>query len=220
MVKPAPRLATILCRWFGRLAMPIGEALSAAGGAISTGFGRSSGREGDAQKRMIDKQRETAERRLQCRCESNGRDQSRKMVEVRELVGCRRARSAERGVLVRSTSGASGSGTTPKGGLVAANFAALAPLAGLGDTGQALVPFSFPSQATRPGDPARRSVAHGRAWRRRNPGSIICRPLHPIPFPGGSTLPQLSRAGTKGPPPQNASIHFAKHKLHKVQYLI
>lgn len=35
MVKPAPRLATILCRWLGRLAMPIGEALSAAGGAMS-----------------------------------------------------------------------------------------------------------------------------------------------------------------------------------------
>lgn len=34
MVKPAPRLATILCRWLGRLAMPIGEALSAAAGAI------------------------------------------------------------------------------------------------------------------------------------------------------------------------------------------
>lgn len=34
MVKPAPRFATILCRWLGRLAMPIGEALSAAGGAI------------------------------------------------------------------------------------------------------------------------------------------------------------------------------------------
>ena len=30
MVKLAPRLATILCLWFGRLAMPIGEALSAA----------------------------------------------------------------------------------------------------------------------------------------------------------------------------------------------
>lgn len=35
IVKPAPRLATILCRWFGRLAMPIGEALSAAAGAMS-----------------------------------------------------------------------------------------------------------------------------------------------------------------------------------------
>lgn len=34
MVKPAPRLATILWRWLGRLAMPIGEALSAAAGAI------------------------------------------------------------------------------------------------------------------------------------------------------------------------------------------
>lgn len=31
MVKPAPRFATILCRWLGRLAMPIGEALSVAG---------------------------------------------------------------------------------------------------------------------------------------------------------------------------------------------
>lgn len=34
MVKPAPRFATILCRWLGRLAMPIGEALSAAAEAI------------------------------------------------------------------------------------------------------------------------------------------------------------------------------------------
>ena len=34
IVKPAPRLATILCRWLGRLAMPMGEALSAAGGAM------------------------------------------------------------------------------------------------------------------------------------------------------------------------------------------
>jgi hypothetical protein len=31
MVKAAPRFATILCLWFGRLAMPIGEALSAVG---------------------------------------------------------------------------------------------------------------------------------------------------------------------------------------------
>lgn len=38
MVKPAPRLATILCLWLGRLAMPIGEALSAVvGGAIVKG---------------------------------------------------------------------------------------------------------------------------------------------------------------------------------------
>ncbi len=34
MVKAAPRLATILCRWLGRLAMPIGEALSAVAGAM------------------------------------------------------------------------------------------------------------------------------------------------------------------------------------------
>ena len=34
IVKPAPRLATILCRWLGRLAMPMGEALSGAVGAI------------------------------------------------------------------------------------------------------------------------------------------------------------------------------------------
>ena len=34
MVKAAPLFATILCRWLGRLAMPIGEALSAAVGAI------------------------------------------------------------------------------------------------------------------------------------------------------------------------------------------
>ncbi len=37
MVKAAPRLATILCRWFGRLAMPIGEALSAVAGAMVGG---------------------------------------------------------------------------------------------------------------------------------------------------------------------------------------
>jgi hypothetical protein len=35
MVKAAPLLATILCRWFGRLAMPIGDALSAVVGGIS-----------------------------------------------------------------------------------------------------------------------------------------------------------------------------------------
>jgi hypothetical protein len=35
MVKPAPRFATILWRWLGRLAMPIGEALSDAAGAMS-----------------------------------------------------------------------------------------------------------------------------------------------------------------------------------------
>ena len=35
IVKAAPLFATILCRWFGRLAMPIGDAESAAaGGAI------------------------------------------------------------------------------------------------------------------------------------------------------------------------------------------
>ena len=34
MVKAAPRFATILCRWLGRLAMPIGEADSAVAGAI------------------------------------------------------------------------------------------------------------------------------------------------------------------------------------------
>jgi len=34
MVKAAPLLATILCRWLGRLAIPIGEALSALAGAI------------------------------------------------------------------------------------------------------------------------------------------------------------------------------------------
>ena len=37
IVKAAPRLATILCRWLGRLAMPIGEALSAVAGAILSG---------------------------------------------------------------------------------------------------------------------------------------------------------------------------------------
>ncbi len=36
IVKPAPRFATILCRWLGKLAMPIGEALSAGAGAILT----------------------------------------------------------------------------------------------------------------------------------------------------------------------------------------
>lgn len=34
IVKAAPLLATILCRWLGRLAMPIGEALSVVAGAI------------------------------------------------------------------------------------------------------------------------------------------------------------------------------------------
>jgi hypothetical protein len=34
IVKAAPLLATILCRWLGRLAMPIGEMLSAGWGAI------------------------------------------------------------------------------------------------------------------------------------------------------------------------------------------
>ena len=34
MVKPAPRFATILWRWLGRLAMPIGEALSVAGAML------------------------------------------------------------------------------------------------------------------------------------------------------------------------------------------
>lgn len=38
IVKAAPRLATILCRWLGKLAMPIGDALSAvvdAGGMVT-----------------------------------------------------------------------------------------------------------------------------------------------------------------------------------------
>lgn len=39
IVKLAPRLATILCRWLGKLAMPIGEALSAGAGAILTDTG-------------------------------------------------------------------------------------------------------------------------------------------------------------------------------------
>jgi hypothetical protein len=34
IVKAAPLFATILCRWLGRLAMPIGEALSAVAEAI------------------------------------------------------------------------------------------------------------------------------------------------------------------------------------------
>jgi hypothetical protein len=34
IVKAAPLFATILCRWLGRLAIPIGDALSAAGGDI------------------------------------------------------------------------------------------------------------------------------------------------------------------------------------------
>lgn len=34
IVKAAPLLATILCLWLGRLAMPIGEMLSAGAGAI------------------------------------------------------------------------------------------------------------------------------------------------------------------------------------------
>jgi hypothetical protein len=38
IVKAAPLFATILCRWLGRLAMPIGEALSAAAGAIVGGY--------------------------------------------------------------------------------------------------------------------------------------------------------------------------------------
>ena len=32
IVKAAPLFATILCRWLGRLAMPIGEAADSAGG--------------------------------------------------------------------------------------------------------------------------------------------------------------------------------------------
>ncbi len=35
IVNAAPLLATILCRWFGRLAMPMGEALSAVAGAMT-----------------------------------------------------------------------------------------------------------------------------------------------------------------------------------------
>jgi len=35
MVKAAPRFATILCRWLGKLAIPIGEADSAAAGAMT-----------------------------------------------------------------------------------------------------------------------------------------------------------------------------------------
>lgn len=37
IVNAAPRFATILCRWFGRLAMPIGEADSIDAGAILDG---------------------------------------------------------------------------------------------------------------------------------------------------------------------------------------
>jgi len=36
IVNAAPLFATILCRWLGKLAMPIGDALSAAAGAISS----------------------------------------------------------------------------------------------------------------------------------------------------------------------------------------
>ena len=35
MVKAAPLLATILWRWLGRFAIPIGDALSEVGGAIA-----------------------------------------------------------------------------------------------------------------------------------------------------------------------------------------
>ena len=34
IVKAAPLFATILCRWLGRFAIPIGDALSAVGGAM------------------------------------------------------------------------------------------------------------------------------------------------------------------------------------------
>jgi hypothetical protein len=34
IVKAAPLFATILCRWFGKFAIPIGDALSAVAGAI------------------------------------------------------------------------------------------------------------------------------------------------------------------------------------------
>lgn len=36
IVKAAPRFATILCRWLGKLAMPIGDADSIVAGAIVT----------------------------------------------------------------------------------------------------------------------------------------------------------------------------------------
>jgi hypothetical protein len=45
MVKAAPRFATILCLWFGRLAMPIGEADSIEAGAILDGFSCAGGDE-------------------------------------------------------------------------------------------------------------------------------------------------------------------------------
>lgn len=48
MVKLAPRLATILCRWLGRLAMPMGEALSGAGGAMAEEISSKEGIESDA----------------------------------------------------------------------------------------------------------------------------------------------------------------------------
>lgn len=35
IVKAAPRFATILCLWLGKLAMPMGEALSVAAGAMA-----------------------------------------------------------------------------------------------------------------------------------------------------------------------------------------
>ena len=38
IVNAAPRFATILCLWFGRLAMPIGEADSMLAGAIFAAF--------------------------------------------------------------------------------------------------------------------------------------------------------------------------------------
>lgn len=38
MVKAAPRFATILCLWFGRLAMPIGDAASVMAGAMVVYF--------------------------------------------------------------------------------------------------------------------------------------------------------------------------------------
>ena len=41
IVKAAPLFATILCRWLGRFAIPIGDALSEVGGAMVKSFGAS-----------------------------------------------------------------------------------------------------------------------------------------------------------------------------------
>jgi hypothetical protein len=41
IVKAAPLFATILCRWLGRLAIPIGDALSAVGDIVGMVMGQS-----------------------------------------------------------------------------------------------------------------------------------------------------------------------------------